>query len=268
MQSLWQWIESVILGLIQGLTEFIPISSSGHLVIAQTFLSGAGDHLFIEFINIGTMLALFVFFRKRIWQILIDIFKNRNFRLARNILFTAIPAGLVGFILADFIGNTPFFTSAVVVVFTLAIVGFLMVILEKLPKLSPMKDGEKLPWWRALIIGLAQVVALIPGTSRSGSTIIAGRFMGLSPAAAAEYSFLASLPIMVGVTLKVFLTDYDYLLSHAGTLLVSNLAAFVSGLFAVGFLMRFLAKHSLAVFGWYRIGLAIVLATILLIQYK
>lgn len=263
---MWQWLEALFLGLIQGLTEFIPISSSGHLVIAQTFLSGAGDHLFLEFINIGTMLALFVFFRKRIWNILIDVFKNRNYRLARNIVITAVPAGLVGFVLAGFIGDTPFFTSAVVVVFTLAIVGVIMVVLEKLPKLSPMKDGEKLPWWRALIIGGAQVLALIPGTSRSGSTIIAGRLMGLSPAAAAEYSFLASLPIMLGVTLKVLLTDTDYLVANAGTLFVSNLAAFISGLIAVGFLMKFLSKHSLAVFGWYRIGLAIVLAAILLIQ--
>lgn len=263
---MWNLIEAVILGLIQGLTEFIPISSSGHLVIAQTFLTGAGDHLFLEFINIGTMLALFVFFRKKIWQILIDVFKNRNYRLARNIVITAVPAGAVGFVLAGFIAESSFFTSAVVVVFTLAIVGVLMVVLEKLPKLSPMKDGEKLPWWRALIIGGAQVLALIPGTSRSGSTIIAGRFMGLSPAAAAEYSFLASLPIMVGVTLKVLLTDTDYLVANAGTLLVSNIAAFVSGLIAVGFLMKFLSKHSLAVFGWYRIGLAIVLATVLLVQ--
>jgi undecaprenyl-diphosphatase len=263
---MWEWIESIILGLIQGLTEFIPISSSGHLVIAQTFMSGAGDHLFLEFINIGTMLALFVFFRKRIWSILVDVFKNRNYRLARNIIITAVPAGLVGFMLSDFNSHTAFFTSAVVVVFTLAIVGVVMVVLEKLPKLSPMKDGEKLPWWRALIIGGAQVLALIPGTSRSGSTIIAGRLMGLSPAAAAEYSFLASLPIMVGVTLKVLLTDTDYLMAHAGTLVVSNLAAFVSGLIAVGFLMKFLSKHSLAVFGWYRIGLAIILATILLVQ--
>lgn len=265
---MWQWLEAIILGLIQGLTEFIPISSSGHLVIAQYFMGGAGDHLFLEFINIGTMLALLVFFRKKIWQILIDIFKNRNYRLARNILITALPAGIVGFLLAGFIEETPFFTSAVVVVFTLAIVGVLMIFLEKLPKLSPLKDGEKLPWWRALIIGGAQVLALIPGTSRSGSTIIAGRFMGLSPAEAAEYSFLASLPIMAGVTLKVLLTDTDYLLSHFGTLFVSNLAAFLSGLFAVGFLMRYLSKHSLAVFGYYRLALAFVLATILLVQWK
>jgi len=263
---MWQWLEAVILGLIQGLTEFIPISSSGHLVIAQTFMTGASDHLFLEFINIGTMLALLVFFRKKIWKIILDVFVNKNFILARNIIITAIPAGLVGFMLASFIEHTPFFTSATVVVFTLAIVGLVMVVLEKLPKLSPVKDGEKLPWWRALIIGGAQVLALIPGTSRSGSTIIAGRLMGLSPAEAAEYSFLASLPIMAGVTLKVLLTDTDYLVANAGTLFVSNLAAFLSGLLAVGFLMRYLSKHSLAVFGWYRIGLAVILAMILLVQ--
>ena len=100
---MWQWLEAVILGLIQGLTEFIPISSSGHLVIAQTFMTGASDHLFLEFINIGTMLALLVFFRKKVWKILVDVFKNKNYQLARNIILTAIPAGLVGFLLAGFI---------------------------------------------------------------------------------------------------------------------------------------------------------------------
>lgn len=261
-----QWLEALILGLIQGLTEFIPISSSGHLVIAQTFMSGASDHLFLEFINIGTMLALFVFFRKRIWGILQDIFVRKNFKLARNIIITAVPAGIIGFFLADFIGSTAFFSSAVVVVFTLAIVGILMVVVEKLPKLSPVKDGEQLSPRRALVIGLAQTAALIPGVSRSGSTILAGRFMGLKPAEAAEYSFLASLPIMVGVTLKVLVGDHDYLLANAGTLAISNAAAFIAGLLAVGFLMRYLAKHSLAVFGWYRIGLAAIVAIVLLVQ--
>lgn len=263
---MWQWLEAIILGLIQGLTEFIPISSSGHLVIGQTFLSGAADHLFLEFINIGTMFALLVFFRKKIWHIATDVFVRRQYRLAINILITAIPAGLIGFMLADFIGSEAFFTSTVVVVFTLAIVGAALVVLEKLPKLSPTEDGQSLPWWRALIIGGAQVLALIPGTSRSGSTIIAGRLMGLKPAEAAEYSFLASLPIMFGVTLKVLLGEQAYLTEHLGVLLISNGAAFLSGLFAVGFLMKYLARHSLAVFGWYRIGLALVLAVYLLVQ--
>jgi undecaprenyl-diphosphatase len=261
-----QWLEAIILGLIQGLTEFIPISSSGHLVIAQTFLSGASDHLFLEFINIGTLLALLVFFRVKIWSILQDIFVRRNFRLARNILITSIPAGLVGFFLSDFIGSTAFFGSAVVVVFTLAIIGIVMVILEKLPKASSVGNGEKLTSLRALFVGGVQMLALIPGVSRSGATIIAGRLAGLKPAEAAEYSFLASLPIMAGVTLKVLVGDSAYLSANLGTLLISNAFAFIAGLLAVGFLMRYLAKHSLAVFGWYRIGLAVVLATVLLVQ--
>lgn len=261
-----QWLEALILGLIQGLTEFIPISSSGHLVIAQTFLSGASNHLFLEFVNIGTLLALLVFFRGKIWQILTDIFVHRKFRLARNILITAIPAGAVGFALAGFIEDTPFFGSAAVVAVTLAVVGIVMIVVEKLPHAAPVKDGEHLSGWRALAIGAAQMLALIPGVSRSGATILAGRFSGLKPAEAAEYSFLASIPIMLGVTLKIFISDPDYLSANLGVLAVSNLAAFISGMIAVGFLMRYLGKHSLAVFGWYRIGLAVVLTTILLIQ--
>ncbi len=112
---------------------------------------------------------------------------------------TATPAGLVGFGFAGFIGSQPFFTSAVTVVFTLVIVGVVMIIVEKLPRASAVKDGEALSWRRALVIGFVQVLSLIPGVSRSGSTILAGRFAGLKPAAAAEYSFLVSIPIMLGV---------------------------------------------------------------------
>ena len=261
-------IETIILGLIQGLTEFIPISSSGHLVIAQNFLSGASNHLFLEFINIGTLLALLVFFRRRIIEIIHDVFVNKNIRLARNILITALPAGIIGYTLADFIGTDAFFGSLAVVMVTLFVVGGVMVLLEKLPKASPVKDGEALSPLRAFAIGATQVLALIPGVSRSGSTIIAGRLAGLSPAAAAEYSFLASLPIMAGVTAKVFLGSDDraYFAANMPELILGNVAAFISGLLAVGFLMRYLSRHSLAVFGWYRIGLASVLAVVLLVQ--
>ncbi len=260
--------EAIILGLIQGLTEFIPVSSSGHLVIAQTLFSGASNHLFLEWINIGTLLALLVYFRRRIITILVDIFRHKKYALARNILITAIPAGIVGFVLADFITATPFFNSAVTVVFTLAIVGVVMIVLDKLPKASSVESGEKMSGGRALTIGVAQVLALIPGVSRSGSTIVAGRLMGLSASAAAEYSFLASLPIMFGVTLKLVTSSSDrqYFIDNAMILTLSNFFAFVSGLLAVGFLMRYLSKHGLAVFGWYRIGLAAVLGLILLVQ--
>lgn len=259
-------IDILILGLIQGLTEFIPISSSGHLVLAQNFLSGASDHLFLEYINIGTMLALFIYFRRRILTILRDVVVRRNYRLALNIILTSVPAGLVGFLLSDFIGSAAFFGSTAVVMVTLLVIGIVMVVLEKLPKASSVSDGEKLSPLRAFLIGVAQMVALIPGVSRSGATIIAGRLSGLSAAAAAEYSFLASLPIMAGVTLKVLIEDNAYLQEHLVMLILGNSIALISGLLAVGFLMRYLAHHSLAVFGWYRIGLAAVIAVILLVQ--
>ena len=261
-------LETIILGLVQGLTEFIPVSSSGHLVIAQELFSGASDHTFLEFINIGTVLALLVFFRKRILRILQDVFVNKNYTLARNILIASIPAGAVGYFLSDFISSAPFFGSVIVVMVTLAVVGVLMIVLEKLPKASPVEDGQRLSVWRALAVGMAQVFALIPGVSRSGSTIITGRLMGLSPAASAEFSFLVSLPIMLGVTLKVFIKESDrlYFFEHMPMLLVSNAVAFISGLIAVGFLMNYLSKHSLAVFGWYRVGLAAVIAVVLLVQ--
>jgi undecaprenyl-diphosphatase len=259
-------LEAISLGLVQGLTEFIPVSSSGHLVIAQHLFGMGSDHTFLEWINLGTFIALLIYFRARIIEILRQIFIERKFMLARNILLTSIPAGAVGYLLADWIDDSSFFGSLSVVMVTLALVGGVMVILEHLPKLSNTKDGERLSASRALTIGVAQMIALIPGVSRSGSTIIAGRFMGLSPAAAAEYSFLASLPIMAGVTLKVFLKDFAYLEQNLTMLLIANVAACISGLLAVGFLMRFLSKHSLEVFGWYRLGLAAIIALVLLVQ--
>lgn len=260
-------IEMIVLGFTQGLTEFIPVSSSGHLVIVQKMFSGESSHLFLEFINIGTVLALVTYFWRKILAICRDVVVNKNFALARNILVTSIPAGAVGYFLSDFIESSTFFSSLVVVMVTLALVGGVMIVLEKLPKASARKDGEALSPWRALAIGAAQVLALIPGVSRSGSTIIAGRLAGLSPAASAEYSFLASLPIMLGVTLKVFISPDDraYFFDNLSMLLVTNTVAFISGILAIGFLLRYLSHHSLAVFGWYRIGLASVLAVLLLV---
>lgn len=264
---MWQWIESVILGIIQGVTEFIPVSSSGHLVLAQNFFSGASDHLFVQFLDIGTTLALIIFFRKRIWKIILDVFVNKNYRLARNMIITIIPAGIIGFLFAKFIESNSFFGNPLVVATGLFVVGLIMIVLEKFPKLSDVSTGERLPWWRALIIGLAQVFALIPGVSRSGSTIIAGRLMGLKPGAAAEYSFLVSIPIMLGVMVKLFLSDHAYFTEHAGLIIVSNIAAFIAGIFVIRFLMGYLSKHSLAVFGWYRVALAVVVvAVVLLVQ--
>lgn len=262
------WFQSIILGLIQGLTEFIPVSSSGHLVIAQFFFSGASDHLFLEWIGVGTFLALVVYFRHRLVSITRDIVINHNYRLARNILLTAIPAGSVGFVMSKFIESSSFFGSLVTVTITIGLVGVIMIFVDKLPHLSTVSRVEKLSWKRALVIGFVQVLALVPGVSRSGSTIITGRIMGLSSAAAAEYSFLASLPIMFGLIVKLILSSdgREYFIYHAPALILGNIVAFISGLAAVAFLIGYLSRHSLALFGWYRVALAGVLAAALLLQ--
>jgi undecaprenyl-diphosphatase len=260
--------ESIILGLVQGLTEFIPVSSSGHLVIAQNFFSGASDHFFLEWIDLGTFLALVVYFRHRLVSIFRDIFFKKNYLLARNILLTAIPAGLIGLIFSNFIETSSFFGSMVTVAVSLAVVGVVMIIVEKLPHASQVKNGDHLSVGRALFIGFLQVFALIPGVSRSGSTIVAGRLMGLDAEKAAEYSFLASLPIIGAVLLKLAISSEgrNYYIQHAFTLTLSNSVAFVSGLLAVSFLINYLSKHGLALFGWYRVALAAVLVVCLLLQ--
>lgn len=257
---------SFILGVLQGLTEFIPVSSSGHLVLAE-HIFGSADHKFIEFINIGTLAALLVYYRHRLVDIYHDIIRRKNYRLLRNIVLTSIPAGVAGLLLGGLIDSSPLFTNVYVVLAALVLVGIVMVVLEKLPKKSAVSDGSQLSWRRALGIGFAQMLALIPGVSRSGSTIIASRLLGLKPEQAVDYSFLASIPIMTALTVKLFVHSADrlYFLENLPSMLVSNSAAFIVGLFAIGFLLRYLKNNDLKVFGWYRVMLALVVLVTVLI---
>lgn len=258
-------IEAIVLGLIQGLTEFIPVSSSGHLSIAENLMNaGTTDfHLFLQFINIGTLLALLIYYRKKIWKIIQQIWKG-DWRLARNVLLTSIPAGLIGLLLARVIENSSWLGALVTVAIAMGLMGVAMILIDRIPKLSKVKDGTALTPWRALSIGLAQTLALIPGVSRSGSTIVAGRITGLDSEAAADYSFLASIPIMLGVMLKTFLSSSDraYFMDNLDVMLISNVVALIAGLAAIKFVLTFLkTKGSLQKFGWYRV----VVATLILL---
>ncbi len=261
-------IEAIILGIIQGLTEFIPVSSSGHLVIAQTLLIGEVDHLFIQALDFGTLFALVIYFSPKLIDLFKKVFIEHDFRLARNIVITCIPAGLLGLALADFIQTSSVLLNPLTVSIMLALVGVLMIIVDKLPKKSPRETGTDLSPRRALVVGFAQAFALIPGVSRSGSTIIASRIMGLSPKAAAEYSFMVSIPIMVGLIGKLLLkpSDRAYMAEHIDVIIIANVAAFVAAMLAIHFLLKYLSKHGLALFGWYRIALAAVVVTVLLVQ--
>lgn len=259
-----EWYQSFWLGLTQGVTEFIPVSSSGHLEVMQQILGGrsADFHLFLEFINLGTLLALLIFYRKRIWQIIVDIFVNHNVRLAVNVIITTIPAVIAGLLLSDIIESSWFFSNMIVIACAMALIGIAMLAIDRLPKMSKLKSENELTKPRALIIGLAQCVALIPGTSRSGSTIVAGRLTGLDSKSAADYSFLASIPIMIGVMAKSLISSSsrEYISANLSMLALSNVVAFITGLIAIYFVMKYLRKkNSLKPFGIYRIVLALII---------
>ena len=264
------WI-AIILGLVQGLTEFIPVSSSGHLEIVQQLLGARPEdfHLFLELINFGTLLALFIYYRKTIVKILGDVFKRKNFRLFVNVIITCIPAGLAGLLLSDFIENNGFFSSLYTIAIAMGVIGILMIFSDFLPKKSELKDENSLTPGRALWIGCAQVLALIPGVSRSGSTILAGRVAGLNAKSAADYSFLVSIPLMTAVCGKTLLssTTRTYLMENLGVLSIANLVAFVFGLAAIYFVMKYLKKsESLKAFGIYRVIVAMIVLIVMLIQ--
>lgn len=257
-------IDGLILGILQGLTEFIPVSSSGHLVVAQHFLGISHVAVFDSLINLGTFLALVIYFRKRLVQIIRRIIMTHDIRLARNMVISALPVLVVGFLFKGLI-ESPFIQNSWVVAVTLLSVGVIMVLLERLPRASALATYDDLSPKRALAIGLAQMCALIPGVSRSGSSIIAGRLTGLNYAKAAEYSFLLSIPVMFAVVVLGFVGSdgREFIASNFWLWLVSNTAAFICGMLAVGFMLRFLAKNNVAGFGWYRIILAGVIVCIL-----
>ena len=257
-------LESTVLGLVQGITEFIPVSSSGHLEITQRILGAGGRaedfHFFLELINFGTLFALLFYYRQTIWEILQRVFVKKDYKLALNILITSIPAGIIGLVLSKVIEKMPFFSSLTTIGFAMGFVGLIMIFVNKLPHLSKLKDENELTPGRALAIGLAQTFALIPGVSRSGSTIITGLVMGLDSKSAAKYSFLASLPIMIAVCGKSLLSSSSraYITSNLGMLLLSNLVAFISGLIALQIVMKYFKKeNSIPSFGVYRVILSL-----------
>lgn len=255
----------IILGIVQGATEFLPISSSGHLVIASRVLDVPSSFEFDVLVNFGTLLAMITYFRKRIWQILRDVVLSKRIDTALKLVAATIPAVLFGYFFQDLIADN--LHNVWIVVTMLLVIGVLMVLSKKWqPKQLPSnKDVRNIKTKHALLIGLAQCFSLISGSSRSGVTMLAGLRLGFTTKTAAEWSFLMGMPIIFGASLKVLLSEGGaaYIQNHSGDFIIANVASFISGMVAVSLLMRVLQKHGLYFFGWYRIGLALVLILLL-----
>jgi undecaprenyl-diphosphatase len=254
-----QLIQALILGITQGLTEFIPVSSSGHLILVGQWLgfehSGLG---FDVALDIGTLAALVLFFRRDIRQLLEGLVrKTEHSRLSWLMAMATVPAVIAGVLLQDMASTV--FRSQTLVAFNLIWVAVLMLAADHLARRQlELKD---ITVGRALSIGLAQCLALVPGVSRSGITITAGLLAGLKGEAATRFSFLLSAPIIFGATLKVMIEPENVaqLTAEPWLYAAGILGAFVSGYWAIRFMIRYLAKHGLKLFAYYRIALGVLI---------
>jgi len=260
------FLDAIILGLIQGLTEFIPVSSTGHLVIFSQLLDIRQAFTFDVLLNFGTLVALVAYYRQKIWSLLTGIFKSKDWQLISRLAVATIPAALVGIIFSDQISAMN--DMLWLVIFMLITVGVLMIVYgqEKTVNTTDRNSEKKISFMTSIKVGLAQAVALIPGTSRSGVTILTGLKSGLSAKKAAEFSFLLAIPIILGACLKTLLSadGLDFASHHLGVVLVGNLVSFGAGLLAVHFLISLVSKRGLKDFGWYRLGLALILIILVL----
>ena len=267
-------LQAIILGIVQGLTEFLPVSSSGHLLLGQYFLGLNRDRFGLSFdvaLHLGTLVAVISYF----WRDLLRMagaflrslarrsISEPDARLAWLILASTIPAALIGYFLESFFEEEV--RSPWVVVFNLALVGVLFIVGEAVGRRS--RPASKLRFGEAVGIGVAQAAALVPGVSRSGATITLGLFLGLRREEAARFSFLMSVPIIAGAgTLQLG----EALAEGMGVSETINFGAgFVTsavvGYLAIRFFLRFIVDHSLRAFAYYRFALAAVVAVLLLL---
>lgn len=267
-------LQAIILGIVQGLTEFLPVSSSGHLLLGQYFLGLDQDRFGLSFdvaLHLGTLVAVVAFFWRDLLRMAFAFFRSfsdrdmsdPDQRLAYLVIASTVPAALIGYFLEDFFETAV--RSPWVVVFNLALVGVLFIVAEAVGRRS--REASKMSFWQALGIGVAQAAALVPGVSRSGATITLGLFYGLRREEAARFSFLMSVPIIAGAgglqlgeVVAEGLSAWDSLL-----FVVGFACSAVVGYLAIRFFIRFVADHSLRAFAYYRFGLAAFVALLLIL---
>lgn len=264
-------IKALIMGIVEGITEFLPISSTGYLILSadvMNFLSGDFRNLFIVFIQFGAILAVIYDYWGRLWHSFMGLITGRAEGLVNprqlgiSLIVATVPIMILGFTLADFITETLFHP---LVVATMLIIGALIIIYaEKNPKKIIAQEAENISLKTALAIGLCQCLALIPGTSRSGSTIIGGLLVGASRKAATEFSFFLGIPVLIGAALLDLLKHKDALqtANDWAVLGVGTAVSFVVALLCIRLMVAWVSKKDFMIFAYLRIvtGIVVLLA--------
>lgn len=263
------YFKIIILGIVQGITELLPISSTAHLRIVPAFLGWQDPGLpFTGAVQLASFFAVMVYFRKEIWNIFSGTmrsiqtknFATTEFRLGIGIILGTVPVGVIGLLLKSILNspNSPL-RSIYVIGISCIVMGALFIIAEKVSK--HQRDFNQLTFRDCMIVGFAQVAALIPGVSRSGATITAGLFLGLKRETAAGFSFVLGVPVIVAAGLKQVQEMYNAGLSTHGwsVLAVAILTASIAAFLAVFGLMKYLETRSTLIFAWYRLILGFIL---------
>lgn len=268
-----EWLKVVFQGIVQGVTEFLPISSTGHLLIFSDLLNfqEIDSGTFEIFIQIGTLVAVIAFYRTDLWY-QVRSFPNEASvrRLWINVIIASIPLAIIGFLVLDFIENEVFANENLlifIIAITLIIGGVIFLWVENSRFVETDEATSSLndvTLNQAVFVGVAQVFALIPGTSRSGATIVGGLLTGLNRKTATEFSFYLAIPALGGATVLKFLFDLNEIDGRGfAFLLVGATVAGVVAWFAIAWLLRYVSRHNFVIFGYYRILAGIVLLVML-----
>ena len=264
-------LQAIILGIVEGITEYLPISSTGHLILANSWMNIKGDAVdpYLIVIQGGAILAVLGLYRERVWTMLRGLAGKHasGLKLAMNLMIAFMPAAILGFLFHDMIVRLLFHPTPVVL--ALGVGGIVMLFAARWQRSAFQEGGDSrsfidighLTWKQALVIGLLQCIAMWPGTSRSMMTIVGGMAVGLRPKHAAEFSFLLGLPTLGGATLyEIYKNSEAISTLDTGPIVVGIIVAFITAAIAIKWLVAYLSKHGLAIFGWYRLAFATFIA--------
>lgn len=260
-------LKAAIMGVVQGLTEFLPISSTGHLILTSYLLGWGGEQVrvFEVVIQVGSILAVVAVFLQRLWQTVLGLpFEQRAQRFAINMVVGCLPAVLAGVLFFDFIKGVLFTPLVVALGFIVGGVAILWVeARHKQQHEQPIQDVDAVGWRAALGVGLIQCLALIPGVSRSGATIIGAMALGFSRRSATEFSFFLAIPMLVGAASYDLYRSRDVLSStDIPVFVVGTVVSFLAAWVCVKWLLRYVTSHTFVPFAWYRIAFgAFILAS-------
>ncbi|PLL14801.1 undecaprenyl-diphosphatase [Tabrizicola sp. TH137] len=246
---------AAILGLVEGLTEFIPVSSTGHLLLIGHFLGfDSPGRTFEVVIQLGAVLAILTVYAAKLWKVAATIHTDpASARFVASILLAFFPAALIGVLAHDII-KTVLFETPVLIATMLILGGFVLLVIDRIAPAPIHDDAMRLPFRKALSIGLIQCLAMIPGVSRSGATIVGARLLGVDKRASAEFSFFLSMPTMAGAFTYDLWKSRDILDFSALTDIAVGFAlAFLSAVLVVRWTLEFVSRHGFAIFGWWRI---------------